>query len=240
MLVQNWMRKEVITIDINDSLQKAMHLMKEHDIRRLPVIKRGKLVGIVTDRDIKEASASDATSLEIHELLYLLLKVKIHEIMTKNPITVPLDYTVEETAEILIENKISGIPVVDYEGQLAGIITQSDIFRVLISITGEKEKGIQFAFILEDQPGSIKNITDILRKYGGRIVSILSTNKGIPKGYRKVYIRIHEIDRFNLLDMKRELKEKSIFNYFIDHKENKREIFGKEYKDFMQDIVSNY
>ena len=77
MLVKNWMGKEVITVDFNDSMQEAVCLMKEHDIRSLPVMKNGKLVGIVTDRDLKKASASDVTSLEIHELLYLQSKIKV-------------------------------------------------------------------------------------------------------------------------------------------------------------------
>ena len=98
MLVKNWMSKDAITVDINDSMQDATKLLKENDIRMLPVMKRGKLVGIITDRDLKRASASDATTLEVHELLYLLSSIKIKEIMTKNAITVPFDYTIEETA----------------------------------------------------------------------------------------------------------------------------------------------
>jgi len=136
MLVKYWMSRNVVTIDANDSMQDAMKLLKEHDIRMLPVMKNGKLVGIVTDRDLKRASASDATSLEIHELLYLVTKIKVKDIMTKDPITVPPDYTAEETAQVLLDGKISGAPVVDDGGQVVGTITQTDLFRVLISLTG--------------------------------------------------------------------------------------------------------
>lgn len=237
MLVQRWMKKTVITVDINDSMQKAVNLMKDHNIRRLPVLKKSKLVGIVTDRDLKKASASDATSLEIHEFLYLLSKITIKDIMTKTPITVPFDFTVEETAEILLENKISGVPVVDHQGQLTGIITQTDIFRALISLTGIGDKGIQFAYLLEDRSGSIKEVTDIIRKYGGRIVSILSSYKGVLKGYRKVYIRMYGVERDKLLNIKNELKGKVNRLYFIDHRENKRQIFKNEYNDFMKDNI---
>ena len=97
MLVKNWMSKDVITIEANDSMSRATNLLKEHDIRMLPVMKNGKLVGVVTDRDLKRASASDATTLEIHELLYLISHIKIKEIMTKAPVTVHPDITVEET-----------------------------------------------------------------------------------------------------------------------------------------------
>src|SRR6056300_927104 len=98
MLVANWMSKNIIIVDENDSMHDAIKLLKEHDIRMLPVIKKGKLVGIITDRDLKKASASDATTLEVHELLYLLTKIKVKDIMTKDVITVPPEFTAEETA----------------------------------------------------------------------------------------------------------------------------------------------
>ena len=126
MLVSNWMSKNVITVDMDASMQDALKLMKENGIRMLPVLKKGKLVGVVTDRDLKRASASDATTLDIHELLYLISKIKVGSIMSKNLVTVPHNFTVEETAQVLLENKISGLPVVDQNGALVGIITQTD------------------------------------------------------------------------------------------------------------------
>ena len=146
MLVENWMSKDVVTVDVNDSMQDGTRLLKKHNIRGLPVIENGKLVGIVTDRDLKRASASDATTLEIHELLYLISKIKVKEIMTKNPITLSVDSTIDEAAEVLLDNKITGAPVIDDSGKVVGIITQTDIFRVLVSFTGVKKAGIQFAF----------------------------------------------------------------------------------------------
>lgn len=227
MLVKNWMSKDVMTINVDDSMSDAVHLLKEHDIRMLPVMKNGELVGIVTDRDIKRASASDATSLEIHELLYLLVKIKVNEIMTKNPITVPSDFTVEETAKILLENKISGVPVMNAQDKVVGVITQNDLFRVMISLTGVNKRGIQFALMLEDRPGSIKDVADIIRKYGGRMVSILSSYERVQKGYRRVYIRMYNIDRVKLPQLIEELKEKATLLYMVDLREDKREIYDK-------------
>lgn len=224
MLVSNWMNKPVIAVDANDSMSDAMKLLKENDINMLPVMSKGNLVGIVTDRDVKRSSASDATTLEIHELLYLISKIKIKDIMTKDPITVPPDYTIEETAEVLLENNISGVPVVDKK-KVVGVITQTDIFRALISLTGVGKKGIQFAFQVEDRPGSIKDLTDIIRKYGGRMVSILSSYDQVPEGYRKVYIRDYGIERKELKQLKNELKEKANLLYLVDHRENKREVY---------------
>jgi acetoin utilization protein AcuB len=228
MLVKNWMSKKVITIDADDSMQDAMGLLKEHGIRRLPVIKKGKLVGIVTDRDLKKASASDATSLEIHELLYLLTAVKVKDIMTKEPITVPPDYTVEETAQVLLESKISGAPVVDDSGNVVGVITQSDLFRVLMSLTGIENGGIQFGLQVEDQAGSIKEVADIVRQYGGRMVSILTSYDEVPTGYRNVYIRMHSIDREIIKELNDALSQKASLLYRIDHRENDREIFSEK------------
>jgi acetoin utilization protein AcuB len=228
MLVKNWMSRKVITIDRNDSMQNAMKLLKEHDIRMLPVMKKGKLAGILTDRDLKRASASDATTLEVHELLYLLSRLKVKDIMTKEVITVPPDFTVEETAQVLQKNRISGAPVVDANGQLVGTITQTDLFRVLISLTGVGSGGIQFGFQLEDRPGSIKEIADIIRGYGGRMVSILSSYDEVPEGYRKVYIRMRRIERSELHKLIQELESEAGLLYMVDHTENNREIFAEK------------
>jgi acetoin utilization protein AcuB len=145
--------------------------------------------------------------------------------MSKNPITIPIDFTIEETADILLNNNISGAPVVDSKGQIVGTITQNDLFKALIYLSGFGKKGIQFAFLLEDRPGSIKEVADIIRKFNARMVSILSTYDNIAEGYRKVIIRIHDIDRRNLSKLKEELKQSSQLLYMVDHRDNKREIY---------------
>lgn len=225
MLVKNWMSKTVITTDVNDSMNKVVDLMKKHDIGMVPVMKKGKLVGIVTDRDLKRASASDATTLEVHELLFLISKIKVKDIMTKDPITVPFDFTVEEAAEVFMENRISGAPVVDRDGQIVGTITKGDLFRVLISLTGVGKRGIQFAFQVEDLPGTIKEVADIIRHYGGRMVSILSSYENVPEGYRKVFIRMYGVDRDKLPQLEDDIRKKATLLYVVDHRENRREIF---------------
>jgi acetoin utilization protein AcuB len=224
-LVKNWMSKPVVTVDVKDSMQDAMDLLKEKGIRRLAVTDKGRLAGIITDRDLKRASASDATSLDIHELLYLLAKIKVESIMTRNPITVPEDFTIEETAEVLLAHKISGVLVMDGRKALVGIITQSDIFRALISLTGIGKKGAQFALMLEDRPGSIMEVTNIIRKTGGRMVSILSTYDRVPEGHRKVYIRMVGINRASLEEVTRELSGMATLLYMVDHRENRRLIY---------------
>ena len=225
LLVENWMNPNVITVDADDSMLDATKLLKEHNIRHLPVLEKGKLVGVVTDRDLKRASASDATTLEAHELLYLIANIKVREIMTKNPITVPYNFTIEEAAEILLQAKISGMPVVDKDGDVIGTITQTDLFKVLISLTGVGKKGVQFAFLLEDRAGSIKEVADIIRSYGGRMASILSSYEKAPEGHRYVYIRMYDVDREKMPQLKEALKKKAKVLYIVDSRDDKREIF---------------
>jgi CBS domain-containing protein len=127
-----------IKISIEASLTDAHDLLKEYNIRRLPVVnKRGHLVGIVTLGDIREASPSDATSLSIWEVHYLLAKLKIREIMTLDPITIYTTDTIADAANVMLEHKISGLPVVEPDGRLVGIITESDIFRLVVQAWGE-------------------------------------------------------------------------------------------------------
>jgi len=225
LLVENWMNPNVITVDADDSMLDATKLLKEHNIRHLPVLEKGKLVGVITDRDLKRAAPSDATALEAHELLYLIANIKVREIMTRNPITVPYNFTIEEAAELLLQAKISGMPVVDKDGDVIGTITQTDLFKVLISLTGVGKKGVQFAFLLEDRAGSIKDVADVIRAYGGRMASILSSYEKAPEGHRYVYIRMYDVDRAKMPQLKEDLKKKAKVLYIVDSRDNKREIF---------------
>ncbi|MEW6348676.1 MAG: CBS and ACT domain-containing protein [Thermodesulfobacteriota bacterium] len=223
MLVKYWMKKAVVTLDVSDSMRDAISLMKEYQAPLLPVLKKGKLVGVVTDRDLKRASASDATTLDIHELAYLISKIKVGDIMTKNPVTVPPDHTVEETADLLLKNKISGAPVVDGEGRILGSISQAELFRALISLSGFEKRGIQLAFKIEDRPGSIKDVTDVIREFGGRLVSILTSYERAPVGYRHLYVRFYGIDRARTEELLEKLSAKAPILYMVDHRDNVRE-----------------
>lgn len=230
MLVEYWMKnkKKVITIDADSSMLDATKVMKEQGIRHLPVLRKGILVGIVTDRDLKKASPSEATTLEAHELLYLLANIKVEEIMSKNPFTVLKNYTVEEAAEILLTHKISGLPVLDEEGTVVGMITQTDIFKVLIALTCIGKRGIQFGLLIQDRPNATKEIGDVIRGHGGRVASLLSSYERAPEGYRNVFVRAFEIDRDKIEAIKEGLRNASArLLYMVDHRENRREIFTR-------------
>jgi acetoin utilization protein AcuB len=214
MLVKGWMTADVITIDEDTPMMKASIIMKEKKIRSLPIVdKKRKLVGIVTDRDLRDASPSKATTLDVYELNYLISTIKIKDIMTNNIVFVRPDETVEFAAILMLENKISSLPVINDKGTLIGIITQTDIFEVLINITGVYTGGIQFALSLEDRPGSIREVSDVIRSYGGRVVSILSTREASEEGRHSVYIRIRLLPPDKLRDLVKELDEKFIALY---------------------------
>jgi acetoin utilization protein AcuB len=193
MLIKDWMTREPITVEDETSMIKAIHIMKQNRFRRLPVMHQGRLVGIITDRDLKEASPSKATTLDVHELYYLLGELQVKEIMTRHPITVTMEDTVEHAAQVMLENTVSGLPVVDAGGDLVGILTQSDVFRAFIHITGIRQGGVQFALRLEDKPGLIKEVVDLLRQRGARFVSLLSSYAAAREGFRDVYIRVKNL-----------------------------------------------
>jgi acetoin utilization protein AcuB len=223
MLVKYWMKKDVVSVNVDDSLDKAIHLMHKYKPTLLPVVKKDKLVGIVTDRDLKRASASDATALEIHELAYLISKIKVGEIMTKNVLTVPPDYTLEEAAAKLLMNDISGLPVLDDQDKIVGIISKQEIFLALISLSGFGKRGIQLAMEIQDTPGSIKEVMNIVRVYNGRLVSLLTSYERARPGFRRVYLRAWAIDREHIPGMLEALREKATLLYMVDHRDNKRE-----------------
>ncbi|MFN8471563.1 MAG: CBS domain-containing protein [Anaerolineae bacterium] len=132
-VVRDWMTKDVMTVDSKTTLPEAHRIMKERKIRRLPIVdQRGRLVGIVTRGDVREASPSDATSLSIYEVHYLLAQLTVDSIMTKDPVTVTPDTPIKDAARIMLDRKISGLPVVQ-DGHIVGIITESDIFEGLIA-----------------------------------------------------------------------------------------------------------
>ena len=225
MLVNDWMSKDLITVKPKDKMPDAVALMKGHDIRMLPVMSDGRLVGIVTDGDFKQASASDATTLEVKEYKSLLYTIEIKDIMTKDPVTIPADYTMEEAAEVLLEKKISGVPVVDEDGDVVGTITQTDIFKAMVSLAGLKKRGIKFAFQLEDKSGTIKEVADVIREYGGRMATILTSYDGVKEGFRHVYIRVYGIERSKVTALKEEFEKRGSLLYMVDLREDRRKIW---------------
>ncbi len=132
VMVREWMTSPVISIAPETPISDAHRLMKAQGIRRLPVVERNQIVGIITLGDVREASPSDATTLSIWELNYLWAQLKVERIMTRKLLTIAPEAPILNAAQIMLEHKVSGLPVVDGRGYLVGMITESDIFRMLV------------------------------------------------------------------------------------------------------------
>ena len=190
MLIKDWMATSVLTIDENTSVMRATRMMKENKVRRLPVLSHGKLVGMITDRDLKEASPAKTNSLDIHELNYLLAEMKVKDVMT--PKLVSLDYkeTLEKAAIIMLQNKISGLPVMDENDKLVGLLSETDVLRGFIHATGIADGTIHYILDLPDKAGATTGIIDICRKYGAKLISILTSYEDAADGMKRVALRI--------------------------------------------------
>ena len=195
MYVSDWMTKKVFTVEPDDYLSDAITLMKEQGIKHLPVVKGGTLRGMISDRDIKEFSPSKATSLDIYELHYIVANTKIKELMRTKVATTTPDTPVEEAAMVMLDRNIGSLPVVE-AGCLCGIISDKDIFHALVDITGVRHGGHRIYLTIEDRPGSIREVADIVRRHGFHLQGILTSYEWTREGYRKVVIRTTDMGDF--------------------------------------------
>ena len=171
MFVKNKMTANPITISPDQTIPDAHEIMTKNNIRRLPVVKDGKLVGVVSNLDITRATPSMATSLSINELTYILAKTKISKVMTKNPITISSNALLEEAAILMRDNSVSFLPVVE-NGKLVGIITESDIFDSFIELLGFREKGTRLTIEVDDAPGIMSHLAGIFAIHGANITNV--------------------------------------------------------------------
>jgi acetoin utilization protein AcuB len=174
MRIGDIMTGNPITVDSETSIVEAKRIMKENTIRRLPVVDKGKLVGMVTERMILEASPSPATSLSIHELHYLISKMKVKDIMVRNPVTISPDTTFEEALLLGKEKRIGAFPILE-KGKLVGITTESDLVRFIASIWGAKERASTIVIGgLSQRFGLFNEIVSIIDKHEVPILSIMT------------------------------------------------------------------
>ncbi len=170
MLVGERMSKPVITFSPDMPITEALNLMKKEHIRRAPVVKDGKLAGIVSDKDLLNASPSPVTTLSIWEMNYLLSKVTVSHVMSSNVMTITEDTPIEQAARIMADNKIGGLPVMR-DGYVIGIITETDLFKVFLELLGAREAGVRVTALIEDQPGQLANITEAIAAKKGNFIA---------------------------------------------------------------------
>ncbi len=170
MLIGERMSHPVISIQPEMPIIDAQNLMKRERIRRTPVVKDGKLVGIVSDKDLLNASASPATSLSVWELNYLLSKIKVSDVMTRDVKTVSEDTPIEEAARIMADNKIGGLPVTR-KGVIVGIITETDLFKIFLELMGARYSGVRVSVLVHEERGQLAKLSQAIANAGGNFVA---------------------------------------------------------------------
>jgi acetoin utilization protein AcuB len=194
MLVQERMSRNPITVRPSTSLHEALRIMREANVRRLPVLnEKGALVGIVLEKDLLYASPSPATSLSVYELNYLVSKIKIEDLMTREVITVCEDCPLEEAARIMADNDIGGLPVM-HDDTLVGMITESDLFKTFLELLGARVWGLRVTIKMHEGKGALARLTHEIAERGGNIVA-LGTFWGDDPTNREIVFKVQGIER---------------------------------------------
>jgi acetoin utilization protein AcuB len=214
MLVRDRMTAPAVTIHTDTAFQEAVKLMREKGFRRLPVVdKRGALIGIVSERDLLHASPSPASSLSIWEMNYLLWKLKIDEVMTRNVLSVAADTPIEEAARLMVAHKIGGMPVVDADGKVVGVITETDIFKAFTEILGSDEAGVRLTIEVPSGGGVLSKLSTAIFEMGGNIVSVGSMDHE-GDGVRHLLIKVRDVSKDELI-----AKLESLGDHVVDARE---------------------
>ena len=201
MLVRERMSAHPILCEPDLPVSDALDQMKTEHIRRMPVVdKHGKLIGIVSDKDLLQASPSPATSLSVWEITYLLGKIKIKDVMTRKVITVTSDTPLETAARIMVDNEIGGLPVVDDDGAVSGIITETDIFKAFIELFGARKKGVRITTIVTNDRGQLAHITHAIAEAGGNITALVEL-PGTDSTNGEVLFKVIDVAKDRLVEV---------------------------------------
>jgi acetoin utilization protein AcuB len=208
-------------------MKTARDLMTNGNIHALAVTRDDALLGILTDRDLKKAEASDATSLDVYELAYLLEKIPVARIMQPDPVTIEFDTTLAEAADLFLEHKAEAFPVMAGGDQLVGMLTPSDISRAFLKMTAFSRRGVHFGIRVEDTPGAVMAIISLVRDAGARLASLVTTNSSSGGTEREAYLHVYQFSRSKLPGLIDRLREKGTLLYLVDLKTDDRRIFER-------------
>jgi acetoin utilization protein AcuB len=198
MLVFERMTHNPITISPDTPVAEALQLIREKNVRRLPVLdKKEKLIGIVTEKELLYASPSPVTSLSMHEITYLLSKLTVDEVMTRNPVTVTEDTPIEEAARLMMDSKVGALPVMRGQ-QLVGIVTETDLFKMFIELFSARESGVRLTLLVPEVKGELSTITHAISEMGGNILS-LGTFQGEDTTNRLLMVKVTGVDEAALI-----------------------------------------
>lgn len=215
MFVGRRMTRNLITATPDTSILKVKNILKEYNIDQIPVVEGRKLVGIITDKDIRDNSASPASTLSIHELNYLLSEMKVREIMTKKLYTVSPGTTIEEATKLINEKRVNSLPVVVGD-ELFGIITTCDLLNVLLDFMGMDTPSSRVELMLSSDMGEIAKIAGIINKLGLTIMSIVSTTNREKGDTRIAVIRVNTDDITELSKVFEESGYKMTMEYKVE------------------------
>jgi len=196
MLVGERMSKPVITISPDMPIAEALNMMKVEKVRRFPVVKEGKLLGVVSDKDLLNASPSPVSTLSIWEMNYLLNKITVSEVMVKNVLSVTEDTPIEQAARIMADNKIGGLPVMR-DGGVVGMITETDLFKMFLELLGAREMGIRVTVLVVEKQGELAKLTKAISEAGGDFIAF-GMFTGLDTTNRMVTFKVTGITLENL------------------------------------------
>ena len=199
MLVRERMTSSAVSVTPETPFQDALKLMRDKKFRRLPVVdSAGKVVGIVSERDMLHASPSPATSLSVWEVNYLLWKLKVSDIMTHNVVTINQELPVEDAANIMVSRKIGGLPVVDDKGVIVGVITETDIFKAFVEILGGGEHGLRLTVQVPTGSGTLAKLSSKITELGGLILSVGTMDRE-SDGKRELIVKVQGVTKDTLI-----------------------------------------
>lgn len=200
MIIETIMTKNPITTTPETSISDAAALMKSEKVHRLPVLDRNeRLIGVISEKDILLAAPSSASTLSQYEQNYLLNKLTVKKIMSRNPITISKNATVEEAATLMVDDDLSCLPVVEGE-HLIGIVSKSDLFKMLLETFGAREHGTTITFLAEDKTGILNRITNVLLEKGVNLISC-SVLAGTESGNRYITFKVQGCTVSTLVDI---------------------------------------
>jgi len=199
MLVYERMSRHPMTVRLETPVDIALKRMRDEHVRRFPVVdKDGKLVGIVSEKDLLYAAPSPATSLSIYELNYLYSRITVEQVMSRNVISVEENAPLEEAARTMVDNKVGGLPVMR-DSKLVGIITETDIFRTFMEMLGARDPGLRLTLLCPEQRGALAALTNAVAELGGNIIS-LGTFWGEDASSAVVTMKVSGVDRDQLVE----------------------------------------
>ncbi len=199
MFVGERMSRPVISVSPDSPINEVLAMFRKEHIRRAPVMKDGKLVGIVTENDLLNASPSTVTTLSIWEMNYLISKVLVKNVMTKKVITVDKDTPIEEAARIMADKKLGGVPVTSL-GKVVGMITETDLFKIFLELMGARQKALRVTATIEDKPGQLAKLTKAIANGGGNFISF-GMFSGPDANSRVVTFKVEGINKTAIKDV---------------------------------------